>query len=68
MRMAADWHCIFRKAEVGIGGWVKPSQHAVGESIISAFGIICQRVLIDLFKESCPKRIDHSECAANHAP
>jgi hypothetical protein len=39
MRMAADWHCIFRKAEVGIGGWVKPSQHAVGESIISAFGI-----------------------------
>jgi hypothetical protein len=39
MRMAADWHCIFRKAEVGTGGWVKPSQHAVGESIISAFGI-----------------------------
>jgi hypothetical protein len=37
--MAADWHCIFRKAEVGTGGWVKPSQHAVGESIISAFGI-----------------------------
>ena len=39
MRMVADWHCIFRKAEVGRGGWVKPSQHAVGESIISAFGI-----------------------------
>jgi hypothetical protein len=39
MRMVADWHCIFRKAEVGIGDWAKPSQHAVGESIISAFGM-----------------------------
>jgi hypothetical protein len=45
MRMVVDWHCIFRKAEVGRGGWVKPSHHAVGESIISAFGISRNRNL-----------------------
>jgi hypothetical protein len=37
--MVVDWHCIFRKAEFGSGGWVKRSHHAVEESIISAFGI-----------------------------
>jgi len=29
---------------------------------------ICQCALIDLLQESCPKRIGHCECAADHAP
>ena len=29
---------------------------------------IRQCILIDLFQEPSPKRIEHSECAADHAP
>ena len=38
--MFADWDCIFRKLRAGGDGRDKPGYDAVGESIISALGII----------------------------
>ena len=38
--MFADWDCIFRKHRAGGDGRDEPGNDGVGESIISALGII----------------------------